>query len=154
MVFGSQRGGNFLGSARRGKAGRSRPADEGISLRFFLPIIHARPSDAAPTMPARDPKKKMTKSQLMSDLADQAGLTKSQVEGVFDALQSTIKRELSGVGELTALPGLLKIRKVVKPARKARPGRNPATGEAITISAKPASKGVKVSLLKSLKEMV
>jgi nucleoid DNA-binding protein len=105
-------------------------------------------------MPARDPKKKMTKSQLMSDLADQTGLTKSQVEGVFDALQNTIKRELGGIGELTALPGLLKIRKVVKPARKARPGRNPATGEAITISAKPASKGVKVSTLKTLKEMV
>jgi nucleoid DNA-binding protein len=46
----------------------------------------------------------------------------------------------------------VKIRKVKKPRTKARMGRNPATGEAIKIAAKPATTVVKVSALKALKD--
>ena len=49
--------------------------------------------------------------------------------------------------------GLVNLKVVSKPARKARPGVNPFTGEKITIKAKPAYKSVKASALKSLKEM-
>lgn len=51
------------------------------------------------------------------------------------------------------LPGLLKL--VVKqvPAKKARAGINPFTGEQTTFKAKPASRKVKIKALKSLKEM-
>ena len=99
--------------------------------------------------------KKLSKAQLMKELAEKTGLKKSEVEGVFDALHTIIRRELrSSAGEITALPGLLKIKKKDVPAKPARPGRNPATGETIMLKAKPASKGVKVTALKGLKEMV
>ena len=56
------------------------------------------------------------------------------------------------VGEF-ALPGLLKIKTVKKPARKARKGINPFTGEETTFAARPASTAVKVLALKKLKDM-
>jgi len=40
----------------------------------------------------------------------------------------------------------------VKPASKARPGRNPATGEAITIKAKPATVDIKARPLRKAKD--
>jgi hypothetical protein len=55
---------------------------------------------------------------------------------------------------LFSIPGLLKMRVVKKPARKARKGVNPFTGEEMMFKAKPATKVVKVSALKGLKDMV
>ncbi len=55
------------------------------------------------------------------------------------------------MGEFT-LPGILKITTVAKPAKKARKGINPFTGEEQMFKAKPASIGVKVRPLKKLKE--
>jgi nucleoid DNA-binding protein len=49
---------------------------------------------------------------------------------------------------------LLKIKKVEKPATKERQGRNPLTGDPITIKAKPKRTVVKAYALKALKEMV
>ncbi|WP_372764740.1 HU family DNA-binding protein, partial [Litorivivens sp.] len=56
-----------------------------------------------------------------------------------------------GLGEFT-VPGLMKVVTVKKPARKARKGINPFTGEETTFKAKPASIAVKVRPLKKLKE--
>jgi len=53
-----------------------------------------------------------------------------------------------------SIPGLLKLRVVKKPARKARKGVNPFTGEEMMFKAKPASKAVKATTLKALKDMV
>jgi len=105
-------------------------------------------------MSSKSKSKKLTKSQLLSELATATELSKKQIEGVFDSLEHIIKRELRSKGEIGALPGLLKIRKVDKKARPARMGRNPATGEQMMFKAKPASKAVKVTPLKTLKEMV
>ena len=55
------------------------------------------------------------------------------------------------VGEFT-LPVLMKITTVKKPARKARKGINPFTGEETTFAAKPASVAVKVRPLKKMKD--
>ena len=52
------------------------------------------------------------------------------------------------------LPGLLRLRVVRKAATKARPGRNPFTGEAMTIKAKPARNVVRATPSKVLKESV
>jgi nucleoid DNA-binding protein len=52
------------------------------------------------------------------------------------------------------VPSLLKLRVVKKPARAARKGVNPFTGEEMMFKAKPASKAVKVTALKALKDMV
>jgi nucleoid DNA-binding protein len=94
----------------------------------------------------------LTKSQLASELAAKADLTKAQVNAVFDAMNDLVSKELKAGRPLT-IPGLVKIRLVHKAATPARAGRNPATGETITIKAKPARKVVKVRALKALKDM-
>jgi nucleoid DNA-binding protein len=96
-----------------------------------------------------------TKTQLMSKIAQDTGLTRKDVEAVFDSLNAEIKRNVGrrGPGYFN-LPGLLKIKTVKKPATKSRKGINPFTGEEITIKAKPARKAVKVAALKGLKEMI
>ena len=54
---------------------------------------------------------------------------------------------------LFAVPGLMKIVVIQKPAVKARKGINPFTGEETTFKAKPARNVVKIAALKNLKEM-
>lgn len=94
-----------------------------------------------------------TKSQIVTTIADQTGLTKKQVTAVFDALTGVMKKSLRGAGVFT-LPGLCKMRVVKKPATKERMGVNPFTGAKMLIKAKPASKKVRVRALKNLNEMV
>ena len=100
-------------------------------------------------------KQPMTKAQLISAIADESGLTRKQVADVLTALGGQIQRHVKkrGPGTFT-LPGLLKIRTVRKPARRARRGTNPFTGEETTFAAKPAHTVVKVQPLKGLKDMV
>ena len=96
-----------------------------------------------------------TKSEIYSSIASDTGLTKKDVAAVFDSLSTQIKKSLGSRGPgLFTLPGLLKMRTVKKPATKARKGVNPFTGEEMMFKAKPASKTVKVSALKGLKDMV
>jgi nucleoid DNA-binding protein len=52
------------------------------------------------------------------------------------------------------IPGLVKLRVVDKPAQPEREGINPATREKIVIKAKPASRKVRLTALKTLKTMV
>jgi DNA-binding protein HU-beta len=96
--------------------------------------------------------KALTKAQLASELATKTGLSKAQINSVFDALSEVVSKELKG-GRPVTVPGLVKVTLAHKAATPARPGRNPFTGEAITIKAKPARKVVKVRALKSLKDM-
>jgi nucleoid DNA-binding protein len=100
-------------------------------------------------------KKSLTKSAVFQEVAAETGLSKKDVMKVFDALSELIKREVGkkGPGQFT-LPGLLKIRLVRKAATKPRKGRNPATGEEITIPAKPARNIVRARVLKTLQELV
>ncbi|HLJ93065.1 MAG TPA: HU family DNA-binding protein [Gemmataceae bacterium] len=96
-----------------------------------------------------------SKSAIYQSLAEATGLTRKQIASVFDELTNLIRRDVGkkGPGQF-ALPGLLKIKRVNKPATKARQGRNPATGEPMMIKAKPARTIVRAQPLKSLKEMV
>lgn len=99
---------------------------------------------------------KQTKSQILSDLTDDTGLTKKEVAAVLDAMAALAHRHLkkNGSGEFT-VPSLgIKLRRVLKPARKARKGINPFTGEEIMIKAKPATAGVRATALKALKDAV
>ena len=99
-------------------------------------------------------KQAMTKSQVLAEVAESTGLSKKQVSAVLDELGAVIERHIKkrAVGMFT-LPGLLKIKTVKKPARKARKGVNPFTGEEMMFKAKPASTSVKITALKKLKEM-
>lgn len=96
-----------------------------------------------------------TKSQLLTTLAENTGLSRRDVTAVLDELQTVIHRHLKkrAVGQFT-MPGLMKIKTARKPATKARKGVNPFTGEEIMIKAKPARTAVKVQPLKGLKMMV
>ena len=99
---------------------------------------------------------KQTKSQILGDLAENTGLTRKQVAAVLDSLADLAKGHLQdgGSGEF-AIPSVgVKLRRVVKPARPSRPGINPATGERITIQAKPESVAVRATPLKALKDSV
>jgi nucleoid DNA-binding protein len=101
-------------------------------------------------------KKPPTKSEIYTKIADDTGLTKKDVAAVFESLSGQIKKNLGGRSApgMFTIPGLLKLRVVKKPARKARKGVNPFTGEEMMFKAKPASKAVKVVALKGLKDMV
>jgi nucleoid DNA-binding protein len=96
----------------------------------------------------------MKKTQIINQIRETTGLTKKDVNAVFDQLNDIMEGHLKkrGAGQFT-LPGLLKIVTQKKPATKARKGINPFTGEATTFAAKPARTMVKVRPLKKLKDM-
>ena len=74
----------------------------------------------------------------------------------MDAMADLAHRHLKkkGSGEFT-VPSLgIKLRRVMKPARKARKGINPFTGEEIMIKAKPATTSVRAVALKAIKDAV
>lgn len=100
-------------------------------------------------------KKPLSKSEVMTHLADVADVKRKQVSVIMDSLFDVIKAHVDkkGPGEFN-FPGLMKIRVVRKPATKARKGVNPFTGEEIMIKAKPARNVVKIRPLKKLKEVV
>jgi len=101
------------------------------------------------------PAKPMTKSEIIAGIADATGLTKKDVSGVFDAMAAQIKKSLgrSGPGAY-AVPGLMKLVVVRKPATEARKGINPFTGQETVFKAKPARNVVRIRPLKNLKDMV
>ena len=92
---------------------------------------------------------------ILNEIAESTSLTRVQVNSVLEELESVIERHIRkrAAGEFT-LPGLLKIKSAKRPATKKRMGRNPATGEEMVISAKPASTRVRVTALKKLKDMI
>ena len=101
------------------------------------------------------PAKPMTKSEIVSGIADATGLTKKQVGSVFEAMAAQIKKSLSSRGPgAYAVPGLMKLVVVRKPATPARKGINPFTGQETMFKAKPARNVVKIRPLKNLKDMV
>ena len=101
------------------------------------------------------PVKPMAKSEIVSGIADATGLTKKEVNSVFEAMAAQIKKSLdqSGSGAYT-VPGLMKLIVQRKPATEARKGINPFTGEETVFKAKPARNVVKIRPLKNLKDMV
>ncbi len=90
---------------------------------------------------------KMTKSQIMTALAEQSGLSKKDVTGLVESMVELAYKEVKKNGEFT-IPG---VGKLVKQKRKARMGRNPATGETIKI---PAKTVVKFRVAKAAKDAV
>jgi nucleoid DNA-binding protein len=98
--------------------------------------------------------KPRSKSEVYSGIADATGLARKQVSAVFTELANMIKKDLNKGAGIFAVPGLMKIMVIRKPATKARKGINPFTGEETMFKAKPARKVVKVRPLKNLKDMV
>ena len=91
--------------------------------------------------------KPMTKSQIVAHFAEKFDVKRTQAREFFDELNSLAEKELKRSGEFV-LPGMCKL---VVQKRKARMGRNPATGEPIKI---PAKTVVKARIAKQLKDAV
>ncbi len=97
--------------------------------------------------------KAATKSEILTNIASVTKLTRKQVASVFDALAQQIKAAVGKKGPgVFAVPGLMKITVIQKPATKARRGINPFTKEEQMFKAKPARKVIKVRALKALKD--
>ncbi|MBU1207532.1 MAG: HU family DNA-binding protein [Proteobacteria bacterium] len=88
----------------------------------------------------------MTKSQVVSYLAEKVGITKKQANGALDELAG-LAAKIIKKGEKLALPGFVTV-KVQN--RKARIGRNPQTGEPLKIPAKKVVKAVPAAALKAI----
>ena len=101
--------------------------------------------------------KAMTKTQILGEIAEETELSRKEVASVFDSLEGILERHIKkgAIGHCT-IPGLMKVKTVKKPARKAQKNvPNPfRPGELMDIAAKPASTRVKVLPLKKLKDMV
>ena len=91
--------------------------------------------------------KRMTQTEIISSLAESTGMKKTDAKEFFNALADLATSEVKKNGEFT-LPGFGKL---VKATRKAREGRNPATGKPIKI---PAKTTVKFRLGKAMKDAV
>lgn len=96
---------------------------------------------------------RMSKTELVEAIANQAGLEKKQVSAVLDALNDVVYRELKAENEVV-IPGLLKLTAVTKPAVPEREGINPFTKEPTIFKAKPARKVIKPRPLKALKDAI
>jgi DNA-binding protein HU-beta len=92
-------------------------------------------------------KRPMTKGQIVSYLADKCELSKKDAAGILDEIACLAVAEVKKAGSFV-LPGMSK---AVLVRRKARMGRNPATGEAIKI---PAKTVVKFRVAKAFKDAV
>lgn len=90
---------------------------------------------------------RMTQTQIIAALAETSGLKKTEVKGLIDSLAEMAIGEVKKNGEFT-VPGFGKLKKT---NRKAREGRNPATGAVIKI---PAKTTVKFSLGKAMKDSI
>lgn len=109
-----------------------------------------------PSMQLKAITQKQTKVQILKAIADHTGLTSKQVKTVFETAGHIAKCHIikRGSGEFAIPEMAIKVVRKTKPATKKRLGRNPMTGETITIAAKPKRDVIKVRPLKSLKDAI
>ncbi len=115
----------------------------------------AKKAVAAPAKKITAVKERYSKTQILNQIVENTGVAKKDASAVLDELSDIIEGHIKkrACGEFV-MPGLFKIATIKKPARKARKGINPFTGEETTFAAKPASVQVKIRPLKKLKDMV
>lgn len=123
-------------ASAKGKAGKKKMMNK--------PVVKKMPN-------VKDP---LSKGGMIKAIMDMTALAKRDVVSVLEALTTVIELHVKsrGPGKFV-LPGILKITVVKKPARPARKGINPFTGEETVFKAKPAHKVVKIKALKKLKEV-
>jgi DNA-binding protein HU-beta len=92
----------------------------------------------------------LTQTQLADAVAERADLSRADAKRVLTALEEVVLDEISNA-EKVKVGNIVQLTVRLKPATKARKGRNPATGEEITIAAKPASVTVKARPLAKAK---
>ena len=135
-------------------AKKKAPAKKKATAKKKAPAKKKAAAKKAPAKKAPAIKAPLSKTQIVTELADKTELSKKQVNAVLEELGIVIERHVrkGAAGQFT-LPGLMKVQVVRKPATKARKGINPFTGEETVFKAKPARNVVKVRPLKKLKDM-
>jgi len=93
----------------------------------------------------------MNKMEMVREISKKVpDLNRTQVRLVVDALKDVAVRELKR-NKVFSFPGIVKIAVAKTPKRQERKGRNPLTGAAITIAAKPEGKKLKARFFRALK---
>jgi nucleoid DNA-binding protein len=99
--------------------------------------------------------KPLTKAQLASRLAADAGLTAAQAKDVLDALAATVASELKREGITTfTIPDICRLQLVKKAATPAKKMISPFTKLEIEVKAKPATNTVRIRPVKAIKDAV
>jgi nucleoid DNA-binding protein len=99
----------------------------------------------------------MNKSELVAELAKSVGLPRSDTRFILDRLATIVIEAVASAGGGTTIqvvPGVVTIRKTLAPAKPARDGINPATGERIRIKAKPTHWRIKARVSRALTQAV
>ena len=140
------------------KAPAKKPVAKKTAVKKVAKKVTKKAAVAAPVIkPLKTQKDAMTKTQVLTTIAERTGLSRKEVGSVMDSLSEVIAVHMTkrGAGQFT-LPGLLKIKTKKVPARKAKKNvPNPfKPGELMDVAARPASNKVKILPLKKLKEMV
>jgi nucleoid DNA-binding protein len=100
-------------------------------------------------------KKAPTKSQVFAELAEKAGISRKQVQALFDGLSEQIKKHLKKDGDTFTIPGMLRLRlKRTKAVKGGKQVLNRFTGQMTVTKDKPARNAVRARALKGLNEMV
>lgn len=96
----------------------------------------------------------LSKAGLIKAIAEETGVSSADVREIVDALVKIAGGHLiaAPAGAKVSITGLVSLRKRLAPARPARIGRNPQTGDSIRIKAKPASLDIKAKVDKALRE--
>lgn len=92
----------------------------------------------------------LTQTQMIAALAEKADLDKATAKRALLAVEEIVLEQIADAQKVK-IGGVVQLAVAVKPATKARKGRNPATGEEITIAAKPASVALKARPLAKAK---
>ena len=137
-------------------AAKKAPAKKAPAKAKAAPKAKTAPKAATAKKPAalKAVAERFNKTQMVTHIAETTELSKKQVSAVLEELGNVIEAHIKkkACGEFV-LPGMMKIMTVKKPAKKARKGINPFTGEETMFKAKPASISVKIRPLKKLKDM-
>lgn len=99
--------------------------------------------------------KAMSKTEVLNVLAEKTDLSKKEIGAVLDELANLIGDQLGKKGPgVFSVPGMMKLKAVHKPAKKAYRGIDPFTKQERDFAAKPASTRIRITALKKLKDMV
>jgi nucleoid DNA-binding protein len=137
---------------KRAKSSKAAPAKKATKVAKVAKKAAPKVALSAPVKVVKDA---YSKSQLIGYITERTALSRKQVSSVLEAQQEAIYASLSprSVGVIT-LPGVAKFVRIRKPAKKARQGINPFTGEPTTFKAKPAKNVVKARILKKVKYLL
>lgn len=133
---------------------RKSTAKKSTAKRTARKVSKAKTSKPVAVGPLGRVSRVYTKGTLLTTISERTGLGRKEVGSVLNELTTIVEGHIKrgGPGKFT-LPGVLKMSIKNVPARKARKGINPFTGEPTIFKAKPASRKVRIIALKALKEM-